>query len=46
MQIMGDWARGEFAVAGKEAKVDYDCVIPGKEKYVALGGDVFVFPKP
>ena len=45
MQIMGDWARGEFAVAGKEAKVDYDCVIPGKEKYVALGGDVFVFPK-
>jgi glucose/mannose transport system substrate-binding protein len=45
VQIMGDWARGEFAVAGKEAKVDYDCIIPGKEKYVALGGDVFVFPK-
>ena len=45
MQVMGDWARGEFAVAGKEAMVDYSCVIPGKEKYVALGGDVFVFPK-
>ncbi len=45
MQVMGDWARGEFAVAGKEAMVDYSCIIPGKEKYVALGGDVFVFPK-
>ena len=45
VQIMGDWARGEFAVAGKEAKVDYDCVIPGNVKYVSLGGDVFVFPK-
>ena len=45
VQIMGDWARGEFAVAGKEAKVDYDCVIPGNVKYVGLGGDVFVFPK-
>ena len=45
MQVMGDWARGEFAVAGQEAMVDYSCVIPGKEKYVALGGDVFVFPK-
>ena len=45
MQVMGDWARGEFAVAGMEAMKDYSCVIPGKEKYVALGGDVFVFPK-
>ena len=45
VQIMGDCARGEFAVAGKEAKVDYDCVIPGNVKYVSLGGDVFVFPK-
>ena len=45
MQVMGDWARGEFAVAGLEAMKDYSCVIPGKEKYVALGGDVFVFPK-
>ena len=45
MQVMGDWARGEFAVAGQEAMVAYSCVIPGKEKYVALGGDVFVFPK-
>lgn len=45
VQIMGDWARGEFAVAGKVAKEDYNCVIPGEEKYVGLGGDVFVFPK-
>ena len=28
VQIMGDWARGEFAVAGKVAKEDYNCVIP------------------
>ena len=45
MQVMGDWARGEFAFAGMEAMKDYSCVITGKEKYVALGGDVFVFPK-
>ena len=26
MQIMGDWAKGEFAVAGKKAGTDYVCV--------------------
>ena len=45
MQVMGDWARGEFAVAGKVPGKDYGCIIPGKKKYVGLGGDVFVFPK-
>jgi glucose/mannose transport system substrate-binding protein len=45
MQVMGDWARGEFAVAGKVPNKDYGCIIPGKKKYVGLGGDVFVFPK-
>ena len=45
MQVMGDWARGEFAVAGKVPGKDYGCIIPGKKKYVSLGGDVFVFPK-
>jgi len=45
MQIMGDWARGEFQVAGLVPKNEYNCIIPGKKKYVELGGDVFVFPK-
>jgi len=45
MQVMGDWARGEFAVAEKIPGKDYGCIIPGKKKYVSLGGDVFVFPK-
>ena len=26
MQIMGDWAKGEFAVAGKNAGTDFVCV--------------------
>ncbi len=25
MQIMGDWAKGEFTAAGKKAGVDYLC---------------------
>ncbi len=45
-QIMGDWAQGEFAMAGQKAGVDYDC-LPGLGVYQVLdaGGDVFVFPK-
>src|SRR5690606_5964415 len=26
LQIMGDWARGEFAVAGEVPGVDYECL--------------------
>ncbi len=45
-QIMGDWAQGEFAVAGKVAGKDYDC-LPGlgAHQIIDAGGDVFIFPK-
>jgi glucose/mannose transport system substrate-binding protein len=44
--VMGDWAGGEFAVAGMVAGVDYDC-LPGLGLTPVLdtGGDVFYFPK-
>ena len=44
--IMGDWAGGEFAVAGLVAGKDYDC-LPGLGLTPVLntGGDVFYFPK-
>lgn len=45
-QIMGDWAQGEFAVAGKVAGTDYTC-LPGlgTNAYLSTGGDAFYFPK-
>ena len=45
-QIMGDWAQGEFAQAGQEAGVDYDC-LPGLGNTPVLdtSGDAFYFPK-
>lgn len=45
-QIMGDWAQGEFAVAGKVAGQDYTC-LPGLgvNAYLSTGGDAFYFPK-
>jgi glucose/mannose transport system substrate-binding protein len=43
MQVMGDWAKGEFINAKLTPGKDYGCsVMPGG--YV-MGGDVFVFPK-
>lgn len=43
MQVMGDWAKGEFISAKMTAGKEYGCVVmPGG--YV-MGGDVFVFPK-
>jgi glucose/mannose transport system substrate-binding protein len=46
-QIMGDWAQGEFSVAGQVAGKDYDC-LPGLGMQAVLdtGGDAFYFPKP
>ena len=46
-QIMGDWAQGEFSVAGQVAGKDYDC-LPGLGVNPVLdtGGDAFYFPKP
>ncbi len=45
-QIMGDWAQGEFAVAGQVAGKDYTC-LPGLgvNEYISTGGDAFYFPK-
>ncbi len=45
-QVMGDWAKGEFAVAKQTAGKEFGC-FPGwgaKAPYM-LEGDVFVFPK-
>ncbi|WP_373356033.1 ABC transporter substrate-binding protein [Pseudoroseicyclus sp. CXY001] len=44
-QIMGDWAQGEFAVAGMTAGEDYSC-LPGLGEVAILdtGGDAFYFP--
>ena len=45
-QIMGDWAQGEFAVAGQTAGKDYTC-LPGLgvNEIISTGGDSFYFPK-
>lgn len=44
--VMGDWAGGEYAVAGMVAGEDFDC-LPGMglEQVLDTGGDVFYFPK-
>ncbi|MGL1921438.1 MAG: ABC transporter substrate-binding protein [Hyphomicrobiales bacterium] len=44
-QIMGDWAQGEFQVAGQVAGKDYSC-LPGLgvNKVISTGGDAFYFP--
>ena len=44
MQVMGDWAKGEFEAAGDQPGEQFGCVTPGAGAYV-MGGDVFVFPK-
>jgi glucose/mannose transport system substrate-binding protein len=46
VQIMGDWAKGEFAAAHQAAGKDFGC-FPGfgaRSPYL-VAGDVFVFPK-
>ena len=45
-QIMGDWAQGEFQVAGLVAGQDYTC-LPGLgvNQIISTGGDAFYFPK-
>jgi glucose/mannose transport system substrate-binding protein len=46
MQIMGDWAKGEFQAAHQTAGKDFGCVagLGPKSPYI-IAGDVFVFPK-
>jgi glucose/mannose transport system substrate-binding protein len=46
VQIMGDWAKGEFIAAKQTVGKDYGC-FPGfgpKSPYI-IAGDVFVFPR-
>ena len=44
MQFMGDWAKGEFADAGKKSGTDYICAaVPGTEKAYTFNVDSFVF---
>ena len=45
-QIMGDWAQGEFQVAGQVAGKDYTC-LPGLgvNEIISTGGDAFYFPQ-
>lgn len=44
-QIMGDWAQGDFQLAGQVAGEDYTC-LPGLGVHEVLmtGGDAFYFP--
>jgi glucose/mannose transport system substrate-binding protein len=45
-QIMGDWAQGEFQVAGQVAGKDYTCLQGlGMNNIISTGGDAFYFPK-
>jgi glucose/mannose transport system substrate-binding protein len=43
---MGDWAQGEFSVAGETAGTDYTC-LPGLgvNELIDTAGDAFYFPK-
>ena len=43
VQMMGDWAKGEFIAAGQTPGREYGCIVPGDNGYI-MGGDVFVFP--
>ncbi len=46
VQIMGDWAKGEFANANQVAGRDFGCIAGfGAGAPYILQGDVFVFPK-
>jgi len=46
-QSMGDWAQGEFQVAGQVAGKDYSCLVGlgMPNAYITTGGDSFYFPK-
>jgi glucose/mannose transport system substrate-binding protein len=46
MQVMGDWAKGEFSAARMTAGKEYGCIagFNNKSPYL-IQGDAFVFPK-
>lgn len=46
VQIMGDWAKGEFTLAHQVPGKDYGCIAGfGPKSPYIIQGDVFVFPK-
>lgn len=46
VQIMGDWAKGEFSFARQKAGEDYGCIAGfGPNSPYIIQGDVLVFPK-
>lgn len=45
MQIMGDWAKGEFFNADEQAGKDFGCVLMPDSQTLMVGGDVFIFPE-
>ena len=46
VQIMGDWAKGEFSNANQVAGKDFGCIAGfGPASPYIIQGDVFVFPK-
>lgn len=47
LQVMGDWARGEFAAAGMKGVQDFGCMIGLNENnpVVSTDGDIILFPK-
>jgi glucose/mannose transport system substrate-binding protein len=45
VQFMGDWAKGEFTVAGKRAGTDYGCMIVPESPGMVYIADSFYFPK-
>jgi glucose/mannose transport system substrate-binding protein len=46
LMIVGDWAKGDFAAAGKKLGTDYGCqMAPGNQDAYVMTVDVFVFPK-
>ncbi|TCM46140.1 carbohydrate ABC transporter substrate-binding protein (CUT1 family) [Rhizobium sp. PP-F2F-G48] len=45
VQFMGDWAKGEFTVAGKVAGKDYGCMIVPESPGMVYIADSFYFPK-
>ncbi|MBL0151124.1 MAG: carbohydrate ABC transporter substrate-binding protein [Ideonella sp.] len=46
VQFMGDWAKGEFTLAGQQPGRDFGCIAGfGPNSLYIIQGDVFVFPK-
>ncbi|MBP1858599.1 ABC transporter substrate-binding protein [Rhizobium herbae] len=45
VQFMGDWAKGEFTVAGKQPGKDYGCMIAPESEGMVYVADALWFPK-